>query len=427
MNILITGGAGFLGQQLIGALLERDGLDLGAGRQPIGRLVCFDQTEGAIVDPRVRNVAGNIADPSAVAALVGPDTAVVVHLAAVVSGTATLQAAQSVGSGSSLDGVAYVGDTVSITGTAAGSYNSQHVASANMVTFSGLSLTGADANNYTLTIQAPASATITPKALTITANNATKIYGETPTLGGSAFTSSGLVTGETIGSVTLSSGGTAVSANVGNHAITPSAASGGSFTVSNYAIDYRDGTLTVGQRPITVTAISGQGKVYGEADPSLHYTLESNSSGRGLVGSDVFSGALARAAGETVGASYAIGLGTLANNNYAISFTGSDFAITRRPITITATAASKIYGAADPILAVTAAANSAGTGLATTASSNTVNDTLAEVVGTLSRQSGSNVGSYDIALGTGAKTANYDITFNADNNAVGYFSKQQFT
>ena len=88
MNILITGGAGFLGQQLIGALLARDGLDLGAGRQPIGRLVCFDQTEGAIVDPRVRNVAGNIADPSAVAALVGPDTAVVVHLAAVVSGTA---------------------------------------------------------------------------------------------------------------------------------------------------------------------------------------------------------------------------------------------------------------------------------------------------------------------------------------------------
>ncbi|MEN9315658.1 MAG: hypothetical protein RIS35_2051 [Pseudomonadota bacterium] len=88
MDILITGGAGFLGRQLTRALLARGSILLDGVERPFDRIVCFDTVEGPVSDPRVRNVAGSISDAASVDALVGPETGVVVHLAAVVSGTA---------------------------------------------------------------------------------------------------------------------------------------------------------------------------------------------------------------------------------------------------------------------------------------------------------------------------------------------------
>ncbi len=88
MNILITGGAGFLGQQLIAKFLEKGSLQFEGVTQNITSITCFDQAEGVINDPIVRNRAGDISNAGVVQGLVQEDTRIVIHLAAVVSGTA---------------------------------------------------------------------------------------------------------------------------------------------------------------------------------------------------------------------------------------------------------------------------------------------------------------------------------------------------
>jgi hypothetical protein len=81
--------------------------------------------------------------------------------------------------------------------------------------------------------------------LTVTANNASKTYGDTVSFAGTEFNTAGLKNGQTIGSVTLASNGAAASATVGSYAITPSNAMGGTFDPANYQISYVDGVLMV--------------------------------------------------------------------------------------------------------------------------------------------------------------------------------------
>ena len=120
MEILVTGGAGFLGQQLIARVLAKGTLRLadaqGARDEPVSRIVCFDVGEGAIRDPRVKNVAGDISDPTQVRALVSKDTGAVVHLAAVVSGTA--EADFDLGMRVNLDGTRHLLEACRALGTA---------------------------------------------------------------------------------------------------------------------------------------------------------------------------------------------------------------------------------------------------------------------------------------------------------------------
>ncbi|WP_283206901.1 MBG domain-containing protein, partial [Methylorubrum podarium] len=201
----------------------------------------------------------------------------------------------------------------------------------------------AASGNYAVTYQ-DANLAVTARPITVTADALSRIYGDanptlTYTVGGR-----GLVNGDVL-SGALATGATLAS-DAGTYAITQ-----GSLAASdNYAVTYQGARLAVTARPITITA-DAQSRVYGDANPALTYTL----GGRGLVNGDALVGGLATGAtlASDVGA-YAITQGSLAaSDNYAATYQGANLAVTARPITITADAQSRVYGAANPALTYT--------------------------------------------------------------------------
>jgi filamentous hemagglutinin family protein len=289
------------------------------------------------------------------------------------------------------------------TGTA--SFANKNVGVSKTINYSGYSASGTNTDTngftygYSLAAQPTATGTITTAPLTITANALSKTYGAAdPTL---TYTATGFVGGDTTASMSGALSRAAGETVAGG----PYAISQGTLANSNYSISYTGANFTINAAPLTVTA-NALSKTYGATDPTLTYSYS------GLVGGDtsaVFSGALSRAAGETVaGGPYAIGQNTLsAGSNYNISYTGANFTINAAPLTVTANALSKTYSASDPTLTYTYS------GLVGS-------DTAAVFSGALSRAAGETVagGPYAIGQNTLSAGSNYSISYTGANFTI---------
>ena len=311
------------------------------------------------------------------------------------------------------------------------------------------------ASNYTVTYVNNTTSTITPAALTITADAKTKMYGTndpvfTYTISGLAATDNAAlaVTG---GALTRALINTLPGEQVGSYAI-----SQGTLAVNpNYALTFINGSLSItprgpwtgpgawpgpGPEPtgLTVTAVNNT-KVYGTNDPALAYTVTGlvnvtlangvviNDTAASVFGTSyvlragMLSPVLASGIGSEQVGEYVINQGNLAviNTNYGSSFAFNPalFTITPKVVTgasIVADNKTKMYGTNDPALTFTASAP-AGTFVVATVDGIAINDSAANVftgqltraqVNTLAGEQVTPAG-YAITQGSVAGSGNY--------------------
>ncbi len=224
---------------------------------------------------------------------------------------------------------------------------------------------GTGLSNYTITYVGVAS-TVSKAIITITAANDTKVYGNTTTGAGIAYsagaasasggvgysiTSGSLYGSDSLTGVTLTSAGGAASTAVGTIiSIVPNAASGAGL--SNYTITYANGAMAVTQRPLTITA-STQSTDYGTS-----YSLGTSAfTTSGLVNSDSVSSATLKysssstVAGTTSAGTYSGGIiaSTASGSglsNYSITYVAGNLTVATKALTVTASAQNSEYGTA---------------------------------------------------------------------------------
>jgi len=211
--------------------------------------------------------------------------------------------------------------------------------------------------------------TITPAALSVTATATSVAYGTAaPYTGITTFSSSGLLNGETIGSVTMTGAtgtgtyaGTNTPVAASAYKITPSAATGGTFAAANYTITYNalNNGLSVTPVALTVTA-SAESMNYGYTYPGFHTLETSNFTASGFKNGQttasmtvtltcpdgtpttpvaVYTGAIVPSAAAQLS-----GKTNFSPGNYTITYANGTFTVSRVALSVTASPQAFTYG-----------------------------------------------------------------------------------
>ncbi|HSW93230.1 MAG TPA: MBG domain-containing protein [Gammaproteobacteria bacterium] len=312
-------------------------------------------------------------------------------------------------------------DTVTLNNPVNGTYGSPNVGTNINVSVAGIAIvsaTNGSATVYGYQITPVANANIgqiTQAPLTITANNASKTYGQTTTFTGTEFTAAGLQNGQTVGSTTLASAGAINTANVSGspYSIDSSLATGGTFNPTNYSITYANGTLTVNPAALTITA-NNASKTYGQTTTftGTEFTAAGLQNGE-TVGSTTLASVGAINIANVSGSPYSIDSslatgGTFDANNYAITYTNGALTVTPATLVYTANTAARLFGEANPAFSGNIAGFVLGETQASATTGTMVFDTTATPVST--------AGYYPITgSGLSANFGNYVFTQAASN------------
>lgn len=204
--------------------------------------------------------------------------------------------------------------------------------------------------NYTVTVTAAATFTVTPKAATVTADNKSAIYDGndfSKTYSGLTYTVDGFIDDDApVGALAIAS----PAVNAGEYAIYAETA----FENANYEITFVPGTFTIERRQITVTSSPMSGVEF-LFDPELEYFYAADSftyTVENIVDGEVLNGSLGDLRMQA-GYDIAIPQGTLTdenNPNYTITYIAGTIDVDKITLLITPAAASSVYGEADTVI-----------------------------------------------------------------------------
>jgi hypothetical protein len=310
--------------------------------------------------------------------------------------------------------------------------------------------TGSGLSNYTITyLPASTGMLVTPAALTITAKSHTSAtsnaitYGSGLSLPTTDFTTTGLVSGDSVTSVQINynnqTSTVPVTTNVGTYtnSLYPSNAVG--TGLSNYTITYVKGSVEVVKKTLTITASDqtstyGPGWNLGYADYTVSGLVNNDLVNRVTLNANIGGSNYTTAPAKTAVGNYVLtpsaATGSpLLSQNYTINYVAGTYSVTPAVLTLTPKAVSREYNAANldgssNTVFSNNTSNYTVSGLISGDASPTLNLSGSMAFAGSTSQAVINAGTYAYTQGTlnpsltGTNASNYSLQFVAGNSYV---------